>query len=148
MMPTREGFEVFPNTNGTITIQQEGLMGCAPSTVAVHPADVDTLISFLHQAKAELEEEPAEETVPGFSASTTFIDACILGVSLTTNGFQGGDAGHGGETLLTLKDQSSTAMDLINVEEGQFTIRFRGDAELRVLARAIHYLDHKLQPFR
>lgn len=149
-IPTREGFEVFPNSNDSITIQQDGLAGGEPARVSIHPADVDTLTRFLREAKAELEAEPEsdEEPGPGFSTATTFIDACILGVNLTTSGFQGGDAGHGGETRITFKDESSTAMDLVDVKEGEFTFRFRGDAELRVLARAIHFLDRKLQPFR
>lgn len=145
-VPTREGFEVFPNDGGGISIKQE-IMEDRADIIVIHPDDVDSLINFLHEAKADLTgESHADET--GFSATASFADACILGVEVRTNGFQGGDAGHGGETHITFRDESSTAMDLIDVKEGTFTIRFRGDAELRVLARAIHYLDGKLKTFR
>ena len=144
-VPTRDGFEVFPNQSGNISIKQDNPDD--PQIVVVHPDDIDTLIGFLNESKTELAEEDTEDEI-GFSANASFTDACILGVEISTNGFQGGDAGHGGETRITFRDEASTAMDIIDQKEGAFTIRFRGDAELRVLARAIHYLDRKLKAFR
>ena len=82
------------------------------------------------------------------SSNASFSDACILRANFETNGFQGGDAGHGGETRITFLDEGGTAMDLVDMKEGSFTMRFKGDAELRVLAQAIHFLDHQLAPFR
>ena len=49
------GVQVFPNESGTITIMQDGVYSCAMSSVVVRAEQVDTLIRWLRDVKAELE---------------------------------------------------------------------------------------------
>ena len=49
------GVQVFPNESGTITIMQDGVYLNAMSYVVVRPEQVETLIRWLHEVKAEME---------------------------------------------------------------------------------------------
>ena len=49
------GVQVFPNDSGTITIMQDGVYLNATSYVVVRPEQVDTLIRWLQELKAEME---------------------------------------------------------------------------------------------
>ena len=51
--------QVFPNASGTITIMQDGIHLCAMSHVVVRPEQVETLIRWLREVKAELEAREA-----------------------------------------------------------------------------------------
>lgn len=74
------------------------------------------------------------------------------GICLTfnceTNGFQGGDAGHGGQTIITIKNhygEASFSVDDCEIGSGESTkMVFRGDWELsdliEGLEKIINYL--------
>ena len=53
-----DAVQVFPNESGTITIMQDGPHLCATSYVVVRPEQVETLVRWLREVKAEL--APAE----------------------------------------------------------------------------------------
>lgn len=78
------------------------------------------------------------------TASEEFVDACILAVSVETNGFQGDD--QGSYTYVTFANQASMAMEVVATEKG-VTLFLRGDAELRVMARAFQMLAKVTAPF-
>jgi hypothetical protein len=55
----------------------------------------------------------AADPIPdGVSGDTVFYDACILAAHIETNVPQGGDAGHGGRTRLSLRDEGSFAFGM------------------------------------
>ena len=71
-------------------------------------------------------------------------DANILEVEAGTNGYQGGDSGHGSRTYLRLKDLGSTDIRC-NVEADQFgcdsiEIILGGDAELETMKEALRWM--------
>lgn len=87
-----------------------------------------------------------------------YVDACILGLTVETTGERGGDAGHGGETIVRLEDASSTCMlvsfmgqtkwsrrDAEPQEVRMVELRVCGDAELRTLTRALEDAAHFLR---
>jgi hypothetical protein len=78
---------------------------------------------------------------------TTFYDACILSARMETNVPQGGDAGHGGRTRLTLTDEGSFAFGERPrgmVSDDRAKIEVLGDIEARVLAEALTWAGEKL----
>lgn len=75
-------------------------------------------------------------------AGAEVMDACIIRVMAGTNCPQGGDAGHGGRTIVLIQDLSSVAMDAEidgELHEGVNKIRlvFSGDAECRTLIEGL-----------
>lgn len=72
------------------------------------------------------------------------IDASILEVEAGTNGFQGGDSGHGSRTYFRLKDICSsditirTLTDSFNNPTG-VEILLGGDSELRTFMEALEF---------
>ena len=75
----------------------------------------------------------------------TYTDCCIIKVKLTHNGYQGGDAGHGGFVHLLIKDLSSTAMFVDGEPRAEFSFRVEGDAERDVLIRAMKDIIKELE---
>jgi hypothetical protein len=78
-----------------------------------------------------------------------FLDVCELGARVETNVPQGGDAGHGGKTRITLTDEGSFAL---GDAHGGYTgpgasveIEVLGDAEARVLADALGWTAERLR---
>ena len=72
-----------------------------------------------------------------------FIDCCILEVEVGTNGFQGGDGGHGCRTYIRFTDNGSTCMDA-KVKNNclgttEIELQLYGDAELQTIARAFKW---------
>lgn len=71
--------------------------------------------------------------------------AAILEVEVGTNGYKGGDAGHGSRAFVRFKDQGGTAWSLTvdgQTVEGPTEVRlsFGGDAELSNLADALEWM--------
>ena len=70
-----------------------------------------------------------------YSAETTLTGACITKFLVETNGYQGGDSGHGSYVNIFIKDDGGTCMEVTTIPEklGQDTIKlsFRGDFELQ-----------------
>lgn len=77
--------------------------------------------------------------------------ACLGSVAFSTNGPQGGDAGHGGFLEITFDtEKCSTALEAVvngesAVEVETVTLRFRGDAEMRAAFDCLQYLVKKLK---
>ena len=72
-----------------------------------------------------------------------------LGVTVATNGNQGGDSGHGGRTYICFEDLCSTDMDAV-VSYGQDTkakveIMIGGDSELDSMIEALRWAADKLE---
>lgn len=83
------------------------------------------------------------------TAEKEFVDCNILGVSVETTGYCGGDGGHGGRHVLRLEDLSSTSMEM--VETGAYgaghTIElvFCGDSELKTLIDGLRWAADALE---
>ncbi len=77
----------------------------------------------------------------------TFDNACIFTARVETNVPQGGDAGHGGKTTLTLTDDGSFAFGWPHsaVSDGTVAIEVLGDVEARVLAEALAWAGERLR---
>ena len=75
---------------------------------------------------------------------TTLNDANLLEVQVGTNCPQGGDAGHGGRTVLRLIDRGGTSMQC-RVNDGSFVdaskieIVLRGDSENETFTQALDF---------
>lgn len=74
---------------------------------------------------------------------------CQLRVEVGTNGYQGGDTGHGSRTYIRLEDIGGTDME---IETGKnkygsiYTeIKFGGDAELSNLLEALEFIQNTLK---
>ena len=75
-----------------------------------------------------------------------------LGVTVATNGYQGGDSGHGGRTYLSFEDLCSTDIDAA-VTYGQDTnakveIMLGGDSELDSMIDALRWAADKLEDLK
>ena len=78
--------------------------------------------------------------IPALSCEIT--DCCILKVTAGTNGFCGGDSGHGGECFLELYNAAAADMSVSIdgkefAETNQVVISFGGDAELQTFIEAL-----------
>lgn len=88
-------------------------------------------------------------------SSATIYDACITKYTIQTNGEQGGDAGHGSMTHLTIKDVVGTYMTVqardlsgettLDLESQEITISFGGDAEFRNFCKGIEFINNQLK---
>ena len=65
--------------------------------------------------------------------SREIVNCNILEVEAGTNGYQGGDSGHGSRTYLRLKDLGSTDIRCIEIILG-------GDAELETMKEALRWM--------
>lgn len=73
-----------------------------------------------------------------------FTDACLLEVEVGTNGFHGGDSGRGGKTIIRIKDIGGTDME-VTTTEGEVTLIFGGDGELRNIKKALRFMSDILE---
>ena len=66
--------------------------------------------------------------------------ANLLRVAAGTNGFQGGDTGHGSQTYFAISDAGGTDITAV-VEDGGTSVRiaFGGDEELRTFIEALEF---------
>lgn len=70
--------------------------------------------------------------------SREVVSANILEVEAGTNGYHGGDAGHGSKTYLRIQDKGGTACELTMLDGG-FDIVLYGDCELRTFIEALKF---------
>ena len=75
-----------------------------------------------------------------------------LGVTVATNGYQGGDSGHGGRTYISFEDLCSTDIDA-GVSVGPDTnskveIMLGGDSELDSVIEALRWAADKLEELK
>lgn len=81
-----------------------------------------------------------------------FGDFNALGVSVTTNGYQGGDSGHGGRTYFSLEDLGSTDIDACVTTNAdgntKVEIMFGGDSELDSLIDSLRWAAERLEALK
>ena len=76
--------------------------------------------------------------------------ACILNVEAGTNGYCGGDSGHGCRTIIILRDLGGVDMNA-RFDENEsdctrkITLEFGGDDELRLLIKALKFIRKTLK---
>ncbi len=69
----------------------------------------------------------------------------ILGCEVYHNGYQGGDAGHGGYVTIHFKDICGTSMMLNGKDVKEFKFTFQGDSERDTLIDALEYVLNELK---
>lgn len=75
----------------------------------------------------------------GVVTETREFSSCnILECEVGTNGYHGGDSGHGSRTYFRLKDLSSTDIDIVSHEK-EVEIRLGGDCELTTFIEALEF---------
>jgi len=93
----------------------------------------------------------SEEKLTG---SITVNSACITAFSFQTNGYQGGDAGHGGYLQIAIEDLAGTMMNAVFDNEpmpqsapgiNKITIRFLGDCEMQNVAEGLEFLAARIR---
>lgn len=71
-------------------------------------------------------------------------NACCLEVIAGTNGYQGGDAGHGSRTFIRVMDTGCTSMTVKRLEnkwgEQGFSVELAGDCELQNLIWGLQFV--------
>jgi hypothetical protein len=78
------------------------------------------------------------------------ISCNILQVEAGTNGYQGGDSGHGSRTYFRIKDEASTDIEINLItrqlcgSEG-FEVTLGGDCELETMIRALKFITKVLE---
>lgn len=75
--------------------------------------------------------------------SKTFPDACILNVKVGTNGYHGGDAGHGSKTYIEFQ-LDGTEIE-VDKPAGKVVIKLGGDAELRTIIQGLEFAAKSLE---
>ena len=92
-------------------------------------------------------------SLPDGTEITTFtrdvVSANILRVEAGTNGYQGGDSGHGGRTYFRIEDESSTNMK-VNTYVDKYgcsglEVFPGGDCELETMIRALKFITRVLE---
>jgi len=73
-----------------------------------------------------------------------FASANIIGVTLEHNGFQGGDAGHGGFIRLVIQNLSSTYMEVNGQFSDQLELVLRGTTERQTFLSALKMIVEEL----
>lgn len=76
-------------------------------------------------------------------------DACVMKVTAATNGFKGGDSGHGSRTVVILEDEGSVDWGVIvdgvkHSAPRKITLSLGGDAELRSIIKALRFAANSL----
>lgn len=82
--------------------------------------------------------------------SREIIDANLLSVEAGTNGYQGGDSGHGSRTYIRIQDEGGTDIDARAItDKFGFTtgieIALGGDAELSTIIEALEFVTKVLK---
>lgn len=79
--------------------------------------------------------------IPTFGAS--YVSCNMLSVEAGTNGFRGGDSGHGSRTYLSFENDASTDMsvsiDGVQYSADKIELMFGGDSELETVILALEY---------
>jgi hypothetical protein len=77
------------------------------------------------------------------------ISCNILEVEAGTNGYQGGDSGHGSRTYFRIKDEASTDMNINLMDQlrrqRSFEVTLGGDCELETMIRALKFITKVLE---
>lgn len=94
--------------------------------------------------------------VNGVSVETwerEIIDANLLSVEAGTNGYQGGDTGHGGRTYIRITDEGGTDISARVIQDrfgdtAGIEIALGGDAELSTMIEALKFITKVLEEGR
>lgn len=81
------------------------------------------------------------------------IDANILSVEVGTNGYQGGDSGHGCRTYIRIQDEGGTDIDAKVIKDrfgdtAGIELSLGGDAELSTIIEAFQFITKVLEDGR
>lgn len=76
-----------------------------------------------------------------FSLKKEFADFAIIEAEVSTNGYKGGDAGHGSKSQIVL--DFNGAFDL-SIEGDKLTIKLAGDSELKTIIEAMKFVGNGL----
>lgn len=82
--------------------------------------------------------------------SRDIIDANLLSVEAGTNGYQGGDTGHGSRTYIRIQDEGGTDIDARAITDkfgctSGIEIALGGDAELSTIIEAMKFITKVLE---
>lgn len=81
-----------------------------------------------------------ERTRDGITTySRQIVSTNILEVEAGTNGYHGGDAGHGSKTYFRIKNLDGTAIDCFSSGDG-VEVRLYGDCELSTIIKALKFI--------
>ena len=91
-----------------------------------------------------------------FADSITVNSACETTFSFETNGYHGGDGGHGGYLQIVIDGRSSTMMNIAVDDEplsmsaggdveNKVTLRFLGDCEMANVAKGFEFLAARIR---
>ena len=77
-------------------------------------------------------------------------DCNELEVKVGTNGYHGGDGGHGSATYISIKDAGNTSMEIQTLKDSDknnigFEIHLAGDAELRTIIESFKFILNTLE---
>lgn len=78
----------------------------------------------------------------------TICSANIIEVECGTNGYQGGDSGHGCRTYIRISDEGGTDISFKvseNIGNGQIEIVLGGDTELMTICKALKFIRKTLK---
>ena len=88
----------------------------------------------------------------GVLHSSEFGSFNTLGISVGTNGYQGGDSGHGGRTYICIQDLGCTDMDACvskSSDSGpKIEMIFGGDSELDSIIEGLRWAADKLEDLK
>ena len=93
---------------------------------------------MIHEAYCTRTKTINIDNIPVPCTCSDIEDCCIVRVTAGTNGYKGGDAGHGSRSVFMLQDEASTAMMArvnggMMLEASSVLIAVGGDAELECL---------------
>lgn len=66
-------------------------------------------------------------------------NACIISAGIEENGYQGGDAGHGGFVQLLIENKGGFCFKVETVDNSYFELLVQGDAERDVLIESLEF---------
>ena len=93
-----------------------------------------------------------DKDICGVLHSKEFGSFNTLGITVGTNGYQGGDSGHGGRTYICIQDLGSTDMDACVSKSSdcapKVEIIFGGDSELDSIIDGLRWAADKLEELK
>lgn len=75
------------------------------------------------------------------TSGASVVNFNILGISVSTNGFQGGDSGHGSKTVINISDEAGSDIKCttLNAAGSSFRIELGGDSELQTIIESFEF---------
>lgn len=81
------------------------------------------------------------------TSGASVVNFNILGISVSTNGFQGGDSGHGSKTVINISDEAGSDIKCttLNAAGSSFRIELGGDSELQTIIESFEFAARTLR---